>query len=297
MSFTREITEELLQQPVKKTCCRKAQLLGLLCACRWNEKTEEWVLYSYHGPTAELTASLLEKVFRVSVALGETVRAGRKTWVLTFRSGTVTSFLSELDRGVSEAAYLALGFRCPICRTAFLRGVFLSTATVSDPRKGYHLEMILPTEGRADFLARFLAESVAPVGRVKRGERFGCVYKSNGAISDLLYFMGCSGTSFSVANACIERDIRNNENRATNCVASNISRSVDASQRQRTAIEQLIATRRIDSLPEELRYTANLRMEHPSASLLELSLLHVPPITKSGLNRRLSKLIEAAEDE
>lgn len=294
MSFTTEITEELLRLPVKKTCCRKALLLGLLCACRREQDT--LLLYLYHRPTAELARSLLEKVFHARAELVETVRAGRRTSVLTFRSESVDSFLDELDRGCGQPAHLAVGFRCAICAGAFLRGVFLGAATVSDPQKGYHLELLFPTEGRADFLARFLSDNLSRAGRVRRKDRFGCVYKSNGAISDLLYFIGCSKTSFAVANACIERDIRNNENRATNCVASNISRSVDASQRQRAAIERLMETRRIDGLPEELRYTAELRMEHPSASLLELSLLHTPPITKSGLNRRLSKLIEAAEE-
>ncbi len=296
MSFTTEICEELLKLPIKKTCCRKAILLGLLLACRREEEQEGWILYSYYAPTAALTASLLEKVFRVQAELGETVRAGRRTYTVRFRSGSPDLFLEELDRGTQQAAHQVLGFRCAACQSAFLRGVFLSTATVSDPQKGYHLEMLFPTERRADFVASFLSEVLSSAGRVRRGVRYGCVYKSNGAISDLLYFMGCSKTSFAVADACIERDIRNNENRATNCVASNISRSVDASARQRAAIERLIETRRIDALPEELRYTAELRMEYPSASLLELSLLHTPPITKSGLNRRLSKLLEAAEE-
>ncbi len=295
MSFTTEITEELMRLPVKKTCCRKVLLLGLLCACR--TEGESRVLYLYHKPTAEFAHSLLERVFHVRAELVETVRAGRRTAILSFHSESIDSFLDELDRGEAKAAHLTVGFRCAACAGAFLRGVFLGAATVSDPQKGYHLELLFPTEGRADFLARFLGDALSSPGRVRRGDRSGCVYKSNGAISDLLYFMGCSKTSFAVANACIERDIRNNENRATNCVASNISRSVDASARQRAAIEKLMATRRIDSLPEELRHTAGLRMEYPSASLLELSLLHVPPITKSGLNRRLSKLVEAAEEE
>ena len=190
-----------------------------------------------------------------------------------------------------------MGFRCAACPNAFLRGVFLGCGTVNDPKKGYHLELIFPTEARAELVARFLKKAVGEVSRVRRGGRFGCVYKSNGAISDFLYFVGCSGTSFDLTNAFIERDIRNHENRATNCVAHNISRSVDASAKQRSAIERLIQTRRIDTLSDELRYTAQLRADNPSASLTELAMLHEPPISKSGLNRRLSKLMEAAEEE
>jgi DNA-binding protein WhiA len=99
-----------------------------------------------------------------------------------------------------------------------------------------------------------------------------------------------------MANSFIERDIRNNENRATNCVARNISRSVGAAQKHVSAIESLIESKRFDRLPEELRYTAKLRLENDSASLYELSLLHDPPITKSGLNRRLAKIMEIANE-
>ena len=100
----------------------------------------------------------------------------------------------------------------------------------------------------------------------------------------------------SMTNTYIERDIRNAENRATNCVASNISKSVDAAMKQIEAINSLIESGKFVSLPEELRYTAQLRVDNPSASLFELSHLHEPPISKSGLNRRLTKLLEEAEE-
>lgn len=297
MSFSGEVSEELIRVPLKKTCCRKAFLLGLVCAARPGKQTGEWVLYLYHPSVATQAAELFEKSFRATVQLCETVRAGRVTYVLTVLSGAVNAFLESVEQDPSLQPHLGVGFRCAACPGAFLRGAFLGCGTVNDPKKGYHLELLLPTEARADFLARFLERAVGKAGRIRRRDRYGCVYKSNSAISDFLYFAGCSGTSFDVANAFIERDIRNRENRATNCVTHNISRSVDASAKQRSAIERLVETRQIDTLSDELRYTAELRLENPSASLTELALMHEPPISKSGLNRRLSKLMEAAEEK
>jgi DNA-binding transcriptional regulator WhiA len=66
--------------------------------------------------------------------------------------------------------------------------------------------------------------------------------------------------------------------------------------RQIEAIKSLISNGKILSLPEELRYTADLRLVNPAASLFELSHMHEPPISKSGLNRRLTRLIEESED-
>ena len=294
MSFTNQITEELLRLPLKKTCCRKALALGMTAAARRGK--DGWTLYLYDPQVAELSRSLLERIFHAGVGLTETLRAGRITQVVTWRSAAVTAFLEALDEKKAPSVAEAAGFRCPLCEAHFVRGVILTSATVTDPTKGYHMELTLPEEGRADALSELLAGAVGAPTRVKRGDRFGLCYKRNGAISDLLYFAGCSKTSFDVTNASIEREIRNNENRATNCVARNIARSVGASQRHRDAIERLTATRVIDTLPEELRLTAALRMEHPDASLTELALMHEPPLTKSGLNRRLQRLLEIAEE-
>lgn len=295
MSFTTDVCEELIRLPLKKTCCRKAFLLGLMLGAGREE--DQICARFYNQSLAELAAGLVGKILHVEAEPIPQMRVGRQTWILTVRAPAVLSFLDTVDRGTDEPVHTAVGFRCASCGAAFLRGAFLGCGTVNDPHKGYHLEFLLPTAERAAFLGGFLQNTVGKPGRVKRGARFGLYYKSNGAISDLLYLIGCSKTSFDVTNVSIEREIRNNENRATNCVARNISRSVDASQKHRAAIEHLIATHRIDSLPEELRYTARLRMENASVSLLELSLLHDPPISKSGLNRRLTKLLEAAEEE
>ena len=100
---------------------------------------------------------------------------------------------------------------------------------------------------------------------------------------------------FTVADSKIQKEIRGNENRATNCVATNISKSVNASGKQIDAILKLKERGRFEYLPDDLRITAELRLSNNEASLSELAELHIPPISKSGLNHRLSKLIDEAE--
>ena len=296
MSFASDVHTELIGLPLKKTCCRKAFLFGMLCGCRQATEGDGWEVYFYHEDVALLVSSLLEKGFHASHTPLHTVRAGRDAFFLTIRLSALDSFLHRMDGDGDDTVGELLGFRCSSCAQEFVRGVFLGCGSVSDPRRGYHLEMVLPTEGRAKRISELLREQVSRPGSVKRGSKCGLYYKSNGAISDFLYYVGCSHTSFALANACIERDIRNNENRATNCVASNISKSMDAAKRQRDAIEGLIRLGKLEGLSEELRYTARLRLEYESATLLELAMLHEPPISKSGLNRRLTKLLEAAEE-
>ena len=141
-----------------------------------------------------------------------------------------------------------------------------------------------------------LFRSVSAAGRVTRPSKIGLYYKSNSKIADLLYFFGATRASFDLQNVSIERDIRNYENRATNCVTRNISRSVDATRRQIEAIEALMANEKLHLLGADIEYTARLRLENDSASMSELAMLHEPPISRSGLNLRLSKILAAAEE-
>ena len=103
--------------------------------------------------------------------------------------------------------------------------------------------------------------------------------------------MGATSGVFDILNTQVEREIKNNENRATNCDARNIQRSMSAAAKYISAIEYLEQCHLLDSLPEDLLATAKLRIRHPEVSLRELAELHNPAITKSGLNHRLEKII------
>ena len=96
-------------------------------------------------------------------------------------------------------------------------------------------------------------------------------------------------------NVRFERQLRGEENRATNCLTKNISKTVTAAMRQVDAIRALRRSGRLSGLPAGVQETAALREENPEVSLEELCALHNPPITKSGLNHRLKRLLEEAE--
>lgn len=295
MSFTTDVLEELLILPTGKPCCRKALLCGLFYRGTRLEGTTVRVTFRSER-VAALAADLLKRQFSTDSDTEVTARAGQKLYTLTARSKAVATFLDALDGPSEELFFQLVGFRCAECAHFFLRGVFMACASITDPHKGYHGEFSVPTQIRAERLRVFLTDLVAKPIRAVRSHGIGLIYKSNGNLADLLYFLGASDASFQIANICIERDIRNQENRATNCVTRNISRAVDASRRQVAAIEFLRCAYKFDGLPEELRYTAQLRCDNVSASLSELARLHEPPISKSGLNRRLTCIVEAAKD-
>ena len=298
MSFTLDVIEELIQTEPPKTCCRKAMLFGLFCCARIDPLQKNKIIAEFKSEQIALLASkILSKQFSAPSEIVQTARAGRKFFTLTATSKALASFLLSIDSGQEERhLHELVGYRCQECSHCFLRGVFIACGTLNDPRKSYHLELAFSSEQRAHLIANALAPLVPSPKLVQRDKRTCVYYKSNEAIFDLLNYIGGGQSRFLMTNTYIERDIRNAENRATNCVASNISKSVDAAMKQIEAINSLIDCGKFVSLPEELRYTAQLRIDNPSASLFELSHLHEPPISKSGLNRRLTKLLEEAEE-
>ena len=76
----------------------------------------------------------------------------------------------------------------------------------------------------------------------------------------------------------------------------NIGKQVDASIVQCRAIDTLIKAGKLETLSDELYSAAMLRKENPGASLSELCRLYGESITRSGLNHRLKKIIDIAEE-
>lgn len=294
MSFSNEVKNELRSLQIKMNCCRKAYLFGLLYGAE-----------SIDGERMRVTFTSCESAESAMVLLGatsqgvirESARAGRKYFELEFTSKAFSSFIARVFHSahIAEAAK----FRCDGCYSSFARGVLEALATVSDPHKSYHLEIMLrgkESAQRADALCVFFEVIGFSPKRIKREKGEALYFKSNTAISDILSYVGAMRASFEVANTYIERDIRNIENRATNCVAKNISKSVESVRRQLAAIEKLESKNLLGTLPDELLETAKLRLEYDDVSLSELAALHDPPISKSGLNHRLDKICRAAEN-
>ena len=294
MSFADEVREELCELPVKKNCCRQALASGLLLGAETRTGKEIAVRYR-HETVATMASSVIRQQYGKSPDSVMTGACGHRFYDLTFVSPAVHRLLLQ-TRAEDAAASDVLRFSCDACQTAFLRGAFLALGTVNDPHKSFHLEFLLPDEARAAFFLRFLDTLGYSARRIKRQNGVGVYLKDGGSVEDLVGMMGAQHTVFEIINSRIERDIRNNENRATNCVAKNIEKTISAATRQMEAINRLMETGRLDSLPESLRNTAMLRYRNPDATLDELVALHEPPISKSGLNHRLKKLLDEAED-
>ena len=289
LSYADLVREELLEMATKRPCCKKALTCGLLLTAAAEDGMIS-VVYR-HAATAEFAAKELRRQFGKMPKTEVCSAYGHTKYLLSFASSSAENLLREMGGG-SEAEE---GTECEGCRSAFLRGAFLSCGTMNDPHKSTHMEFLLRNENRAAWLKQALGEIGYEPRVANREKGIGLYFKDLASLEDLVALMGAGDKSMEIMNLRIERDIRNQENRATNCVTKNIEKSVSASAKQMDAIEKLILSGMLAQLPESIRLTARLRAENPDASLEELRNLHVPPITKSGLNHRLQKILAEAD--
>ena len=162
MSFTQSVAEELREIRWHKTCCKKAALCGLLFGAQRIEAEKAYVA-SFNSDVEAIRATELidagfftgEKTEVIASANG-----GHRVYRVHFSSRSLTGVIFDLDNGRRRSIAEAVGFRCPECETAFLAGAFLSLATVSRPKSGYHMEMKLPTQERAAALADLLESCI-----------------------------------------------------------------------------------------------------------------------------------------
>ena len=116
------------------------------------------------------------------------------------------------------------------------------------------------------------------------------------AIADFVAFVGANKSFLEMQNEIIKREMRNSINRQSNCISANIDKTVQASLMQVRAIEKIEETIGIDGLPDSLKEVANLRIKNKESSLSDLVALSGNVLTKSGLNYKLKKLIEIADN-
>ncbi len=212
----------------------------------------------------------------------------RETGILMIREGM--NFISD---GILSAI---IKKKC--CKKAYLRGIFLGSGSITNPAKDYHFEIGCATETLAKDLMKLINSFYDLEARmIKRKNEWIVYVKKSEQIVDLLAIMGASSKIFEYEDIRIKKEIRNKANRINNCDQANIDKALRASQRHIKSINQIEKSIGIDALPEKLREVAKLRIAHPDLSLKELGELMVPPMQKSGINKRLSKIEEIAREQ
>ncbi len=285
MSYSTELKRQLSEKEIKKNCCRRALLYGML-SVRGKCTDEGVALLLESGSVAPLAALEISRVFGVFP-----IATPYRT------THTRLIFASPAARAHVLSGALSYPEKTPPCQSClshFLRGIFLSAGRMSDYKKLYRLE--ISAAHQRESLFDLLTElGLSPKRTERKGESI-LYYKTNSAICDFLAAIGAEVNAFELINDNIAAGYRNAANRRANCEARNIEKSVEASMRFLQIYRALEAEDKLSRLPEELRETARLRAENPTLSLATLGSWCSPPVSKSGMNHRLEK-IEALASE
>lgn len=177
-------------------------------------------------------------------------------------------------------------------KRAFLRGCFLGGGTCVDPRRSYHLELILHTQAVAFSTLALINSHGLHARLTERKDRFVIYLKEGDDVMGFLALIGADSAALSLESIRAEKDMRNYINRTNNCESANTDKQVIASLKQQAAIRTILKHIPLERLPQSLRETVELRLNNPEASLSQLA--EMAGVQRSGMNHRLARLLELA---
>lgn len=293
MSFCKEVKNELLAiRP--SNCCKPSLVYGFMLFGR-SFSIKKISLQTNNENVAKGYSDLIYSVYKIrpEISVG-----GSK--IPTYRAEVKSEserlkILAFADYGIEENLINRELFIRECCAHSFIRGAFLACGNINDPEKEYRAEFNIKNEKSADELLELLLENGIKMRKVLRKNGVLLYTKESATVEDLLTLMGAGKQTLNIIDTKIMKSVKNNINRARNCDNANISKTVEASIKQRAAIEYLEKTDRLYSLPEELLEAAILRKNNPNATLKELCRLSNKSLTISGLNHRLSKIVAIYE--
>ena len=298
MSFSYETKNELCKLPVQKLCCARAEAYGILLFCNTFNTTEVRIV-TENPYFASRIPKLFQRAF--GIRFDRQPESEQQTGKLVFQileQKKLDQIINTLGYDPRQNLVLHINFAMledECCRAAFLRGAFFGGGSITDPAKRYHLEMTGSHLQASRELEVLLRECGYPPKNIARNGSFITYFKQSDQIEDFLTLIGAPVAAMNIMSTKLEKDLRNSVNRRLNCDSANLDKAVQAAQEQMEAIRTLEAANLLKDLPDKLKHTAVLRLEHPELTLAELAEAFCPPVTKSCLNHRLRKLTSMAK--
>ncbi len=298
-SFSGSAKAEMCRIVPQKHCCALAECFGILLFC--NSFGGDGIrIITESREFAAILPKLFKKAFSVSFdILPDFEQQGK----LIFQVNDPQKLATIMNAyGFDAKDTLALHVNMPIvedecCKASFLRGAYLAGGSVTDPAKGYHVEITTTHSSVAKETYMLMGELVGFYPKTaKRGGSYVLYLKQSESISDFLIHLGAPVASMGIMEARLEKELNNKVNRRCNCDDANTSKVVEAAQEQLNALRILQERGVLESLPLKLQQAASARLENPEASLTELAALMEPPISKPAMNHRLKKLTELAKE-
>ncbi len=296
-SFSNDVKKEMVSAITDKDK-RYACLYGVLLFCR--NISDNIVSFTTESEEfSQLFPRIVKSVFKDDISVNIEVtqkKSGRNIYSISIIGEEQVEKLLKRYGISAQSRKIDTEHIVNNSVSAFLAGVFFICGSVSDPNKEYHLEFTMHDESLFNDLHKILLE-IAIDGRKTERKGVTVLYiKDSENIEDVLTFLGARQSTIDIMNIKIYKDVRNKANRIANCDTANIDKVIAAASKQTEDIKFIISVDGFDKLSEELRETAELRLENPEMTLQEIGENLKKPIGRSGVMRRFKKISQIAEE-
>ena len=293
MSFSGNVKAELCRIGLHRSCCAAAEAYGVLLYANTFSASEIKIITG-----SEEFAQHLPRLWRRAFGFGfdtQPPEDNRGKYIFTITEPAKIAAIFEkygYDARSTLVHHINLGvLEDECCRAAFIRGAFLAGGSITDPEKRYHLELVTDHRHVSRETYTMLLDMGFEPHETTRAGHYISYFKKSEAIEDFFTTIGASAAAMDIMQAKIEKDMVNKINRKINCDTANADKIVSASAAQLEKIRQIDRELGLENLPPDLQEAAFLRIANPEASLSDLAMLSDPPISKSGINHRLRKLM------
>ena len=311
MSFSSDVKEEISKHFVSGRHCQIAEIAAIIAFSGKieinNNKEYSLSILTENVAIARKYFTLIKKTFNINTEIS--VRRNlylkkNRTYVMQIRKPKdafkilkTIKFLDENDEyNVNRNLVDGLIIQKNCCKRAFIRGAFMANGSISDPEKFYHFEIVCDKLSDAERMCEIIGAFDVKAKIINRKKYFVVYIKEAALIVDMLNIMEAHVALMSLENIRILKEMRNSTNRGVNCEMANINKMISAASKQIRDIKLIQEKLGFDELSKGLKEIAILRLENPDTGLKELGEMLDPPVGKSGVNHRLRKLSEIAEE-
>jgi len=278
MSFSTELKEELSKiENLSNKEAVKYELLGYLISSNMTEEKNKIKFSTENEYNINRFSRLLSNMginnFDIAIQ--------GKVFVITTNKKDIKEIEFSPELNLDQIKWL-------------IKGIYLGAGSINNPEKKYHLEIGISQKNDAEKVLEYLKEFGIKSNVIEKSNQYAVYLKDGEEISKILALFGANKSVLKFEEIRVQREMNNKINRIVNCETANLNKTINASIEQIEAIRKLKDTGNFEKLDEPLKEIAELRVNNPNASLIELGKMLKKPVGKSGVNYRLKKLMEIA---
>ena len=211
VSFSAGAKAEVCKIFPGRDCCALAQCFGILLYC--NSFTSSGIkIITESRDFALLLPKLFKRTFNLNFDVFPSMEAPGKLIFQIIDEEKIEIIMDAF--GFDSADTLALHVNLPLveddcCKAAFLRGAFLAGGSVTDPEKGYHIEIATTHKSVSAETYMLMHESMDFYPKAaQRSGGYVLYLKQSDLITDFLTFLGAPVSAMGIMEAKLEKELK-----------------------------------------------------------------------------------------